>query len=377
MKTIMQSLRDPWRRMIAIDVAIMLGLFVYKILYYVPTVPYLHLIIDYHFGFTKRALVDTLLSFILPVVPVWFVFVLGGAVWLLALVLFLKLFKKNFGFDSTTIPLFAFLFGSPFFLKNFVQTIGYFDIYGCVFALVMLLIPARSLVYVVIGGLGCAVLVLIHHLQVLLYVPVIGLIVVMRYYFVRELTVFDVIAGAFLTLLVGGTFMAVVLYGAMPASMEQLIGYLRGRSYNLDALAPLEQALDIWYRPIDNDIARTWNVLPNNLPRFPIYAALIALHWPVIRLFKRLILALASSWHRRLTVVGIVGVSLGYVVIGTVVFDYARWVSDWGVCMILLLHAVKMLPARETVPSIADDKANRTLAWILTIIPRVGINKPF
>ncbi len=363
--------------MIAVDIAIMIGFFVYKTLYYVPTVPYLHLIIDYHFGFAKRALVGTLLSFVLPVVPVWFVFVLGGAIWLLAVALFLKLFKKAFGFDATTAPLFAFVFGSPFFFKNFIQTVGYFDIYGCVFALIMLLIPARSFAYVAIGGLGCVFLVLIHHLHMLLYVPVIGVIVTMRYYFVRELTAFSVSAGIFLALAIAGTFIMVVLYGAMPASMAQLIPYLRERAADLDALAPLEQALDIWYRPIENDIQRTWNVLPNNLPRFPIYAALIALHWPVIRFFKQLILALASPWHRRLTVVGIVAVSLGYVVIGAVVFDYARWVSDWGVCMILMMHAVKMLPAREMAPPIVDDKRNRTLGWIVTAIPRVGITKPF
>ncbi len=154
MNTMVQALKNPWRRMIAVDVALMLALFIYKVLYHTPSIEYLHLIIDYHFGFAKRAFAGTLLSFVLPVVPVWFVYALGAAIWLLALVLFLKLFSKTFGFSAAAMPLFAFIFGSPFFLKNFVQSIGYFDVYGCVFALIMLLIPARSLGYLVIGALG-------------------------------------------------------------------------------------------------------------------------------------------------------------------------------------------------------------------------------
>ena len=74
----------PWRKMIAVSTAIMIGLFLYKVLYHIPGTEYLHLIIDYHFGFAKRAFIGTLVSFVLPVVPVWLVYALGGAMWLLA-----------------------------------------------------------------------------------------------------------------------------------------------------------------------------------------------------------------------------------------------------------------------------------------------------
>ena len=45
----------------------------------------------------------------------------------------------------SNLPLFVFMAGSPFFLKNFMHTLGHFDIYGCAFAIGLLLIPARSI----------------------------------------------------------------------------------------------------------------------------------------------------------------------------------------------------------------------------------------
>ena len=35
------------------------------------------------------------------------------------------------------------------------------------------------------------------------------------------------------------------------------------------------------------------------------------------------------------------------------VFDYSRWISNWAVCMFLILHAVKMLPASRNVALIS------------------------
>jgi hypothetical protein len=60
------------------------------------------------------------------------------------------------------------------------------------------------------------------------------------------------------------------------------------------------------------------------------------------------------------------------------VFDYSRWISNWAVCMFLILHAVKTLPSSKAVPPIpADDRKTTVLGWIVTIIPRVGIVRPF
>jgi len=71
-------------------------------------------------------------------------------------------------------------------------------------------------------------------------------------------------------------------------------------------------------------------------------------------------------------------VSAAYLIIFAIVFDYSRWISNWAVCMFLILHAVKTLPASQTVlPISADDRRTSVLGWIITIIPRVGIVRPF
>src|ERR1700736_829647 len=44
---------NPWRLMLAVNVAVLIGVFLYKI-GREPYVPYIHLLVDYHFGFTKR-----------------------------------------------------------------------------------------------------------------------------------------------------------------------------------------------------------------------------------------------------------------------------------------------------------------------------------
>jgi hypothetical protein len=46
--------------------------------------------------------------------------------------------------------------------------------------------------------------------------------------------------------------------------------------------------------------------------------------------------------------------------------------------MFLILHAIKTLPASQVVPLIStDDRKATILGWIVTLIPRVGIVRPF
>ena len=93
---------------------------------------------------------------------------------------------------------------------------------------------------------------------------------------------------------------------------------------------------------------------------------------------RNLIAALSSDAHRRIVVTAIVAVSAGYLIMFAIVFDYSRWISNWAVCMFLILHAVKMLPASKEVPPIsADDRKTMAFGWIVTLIPRVGIVRPF
>ena len=71
-------------------------------------------------------------------------------------------------------------------------------------------------------------------------------------------------------------------------------------------------------------------------------------------------------------------ISLAYLVMFAMVFDYSRWISNWAVCLFLILHAVKALPASKDAPSIsADDRKTILFGSIVTLIPRVGIVRPF
>jgi hypothetical protein len=79
---------------------------------------------------SPSALIGAVVSLFAPEVPVWLVFALGGGVWPVTASLFVKLFRRTFGFDQAHVPLFVFMAGSPFVLKNFMHTLGHFDIYG-------------------------------------------------------------------------------------------------------------------------------------------------------------------------------------------------------------------------------------------------------
>src|SRR5580704_11857465 len=177
----LRAWQNPWRLMLAVNVAVLIGVFLTKITL-PPYVPYIHLLVDYHFGFTKRALIGAIVSLFTAKVPVWLVFALGGVAWLITLGLFLELFRRTFGFSECNIPLLVLMAGSPFFLKNFMHTLGHFDIYGCAFAIVLLLIPARSVAFVLCAALFSMILILIHHIHFLMYLPTIGVIVMLRYY---------------------------------------------------------------------------------------------------------------------------------------------------------------------------------------------------
>jgi hypothetical protein len=118
--------------------------------------------------------------------------------------------------------------------------------------------------------------------------------------------------------------------------------------------------------------------MPSNILGVPVFALLIWLHAPLWKYFANLIRSLAEDLHRRIVIAAIVTVSAGYLVIFAMVFDYSRWISNWAVCMFLILHAVKTLPGSKPVPPIAaDDRKTTILGWIVTLIPRVGIVRPF
>jgi hypothetical protein len=367
---------NPWRLMLVVNVAVLVGVFWHKIAL-PPFVPYIHLLVDYHFGFTKRALIGAIVGLFDAKVPVWLVFALGGAVWLLTAALFVQLFRRTFGFDEKHWPLLVFIAGSPFFLKNFMHTLGHFDIYGCLFAIVLLLIPARSLAYVLLAALCSTVLILIHHIHLLMYVPTIAAIAVLRYYLVQGVSRQNVAVGIALLAAVGMLFLAAQFTGTMAVPEPEFTAYLRSRMADPSRNDLLGFAY-IWYQPLAKEVSETWEKLPHNLLGVPVFALLIWLHTPLWRYFRDLVAALSIEAHRRIVIAAIILVSLAYLVMFAMVFDYSRWISNWAVCLFLILHAVKMLPASRDVPLIStDDRKTMVFGWIVTLIPKVGIVRPF
>nr|WP_249146172.1 hypothetical protein [Bradyrhizobium diazoefficiens] len=369
-------MQNPWRILLAINAAVIAGVFIHKI-QLPPYVPYIHLLVDYHFGFIKRALIGAIVALFTARVPVWLVFALGGVTWLVTAALFARLFQKTFGFTHKTLPLFVFISGSPFFLKNFMHTLGHFDIYGCALSIVLLLMPAGSLLFVATAALFAIILVLIHHIHLLMYVPTIVTIVVVRHYLTYGCNRANVAFGAVAFAIVCALFFAAQFLGTMPIPEADFVAYLKTRMAD-PSRTDLLQFAYIWYQPLAKELIDTWGRLPHNILGVPVFALLIWLHTPLWRFFAGLIGALASDMHRRLVVAALIGISLAYLVMFAMVFDYSRWISNWAVCMFLVLHAVKMLPATRGTPLIpVEGRKTNIFGLIITLIPRVGIVRPF
>ncbi|MGJ5203991.1 hypothetical protein [Bradyrhizobium sp. HKCCYLR20261] len=365
-----------WRLMLAVNAAVMLGVLVHK-LTLPPYIPYIHLLVDYHFGFIKRALIGAIVGLFTAKVPVWLVFALAGTVWLITFALFIQLFRRTFGFDRAQLPLLVFTAGSPFVFKNFLFTLGHFDIYGCLGAIILLLVPASSLAYVLLAAVISAVLVLIHHIHLLMYVPTITAIVVLRYYLARATTPRDVIVGTAMLFGLGVLFLAAQFLGTMPLPEADFVAYLKTRMLDPSRTELLQFAY-VWYQPLSKEVQDTWARLPSNLLGVPVYALLILLHLPLWRTLHDLVRALERPRDRHIVIAALGVISLAYFVMFAMVFDYSRWISSWVVCQVLMLHAVKTLPASKQIATIdADDRKTTILGWIVTVIPRIGIIRPF
>lgn len=365
-----------WHCMIAVSLAIVLLLFVNKLFSGVD-IQYLHLLVDYHFGFVKRALIGHIVSLFADRVSVNAVYAIGGCAWLAAFALFVAAFRRIYGLTREALPLLALLLASPMFLKNFMFNIGYFDIYGFILAAVALLLPVGALY---IPGVAAAALALltIHHLHFLLYLPTVFLIVVVRVCVIERATPARLVALGLAAAACAALFVKLAVFAAVPVPREVFAGYLQAR-----APEPFDEytigSIRIWYQPIAVEILHTWAIFHKNALRFPVYAAVIGLHWPVIVHFRDLLRRLQHAWHRRLMLAGIAGVTLGYCMICVVVFDYARWVAAWGVCMMLLMMTTRLLPSAPGLraPPVADTKPTRVAGWIMAVLPRLGTTVPF
>src|SRR3954468_6820962 len=224
----MTAWQNPWRVMLAVNIAVVIGVFWHKVLL-PPFVPYIHLLVDYHFGFTKRALIGATVALFAAKVPVWLVFALGGTVWLTTLGLFVLLFRRTFGLGQRQLPLLVFMAGLPVFFKNFMHTLGHFDIYGAAFAIILLLIPARSILFVAAAAIASLILILIHQIHFMMYVPTIAAIVMLRHYLVHGFNRQNAVAGALACASVGLLFLVLQFHGSIAVPEQQFLDHLRGR----------------------------------------------------------------------------------------------------------------------------------------------------
>lgn len=360
--------------MLALNSLIAVGLYSYKLYYNIPGEAYTQLLADYHFGFIKRALVGAAVGVAFPILPVWSPYVIGTGVWLLTFGLFLALFRRTFGFRRENLPLLIFIGGSPFFLKNFIQALGYYDIFGCAAALILLLLPARSWLYVGVAIVMAIALNTIHHIQMLLYIPTITTIVIVRFYLVqqRRVRLADIIGGCIVLAFIGCLFLFMQFFGTVTVPLAEFSSYLQSRMQNpalQNYLSP-----SIFYRTLGDEIRSTWTIMPKNLARLPVYAALLACHIPLLRYFMTSLRDLGTT-HRQFIIAAIAGISLCYLIVFAIVFDYSRWLSSWFNCMILMLFTTQLLLSERR--QIADSKSTRRFGWAVTLIPRVGTTIPF
>jgi len=210
-----------------------------------------------------------------------------------------------------------------------------------------------------------------------MYVPTIAVIVVLRHYLMQGVSRLNAIVGIAALAAIGVLFIATQFYGAMAVPETGFVAYLQGRMADPSQTKLLSFGY-IWYQPLSKEIWDTWQRLPHNLLGVPVFALLIWLHTPLWRYFRNLIAALSIDAHRRIVTAAIIMVSLGYLVMFAIVFDYSRWISNWAVCLFLILHAVKTLPASKDTPPISgDDRKTIMFGGIVTLIPRVGIVRPF
>jgi hypothetical protein len=360
--------------MIAVDILIGIATLIVKIEQHQPNLQYAQLLATYQFGIMRRALVGEIWALLTGggPVPVHDVFVLGGSVIAITIVLFILAFRSIFRFSEDSLPVFVYTFGSPFWFKNFVFSIGYFDIYGCLVALLALILAVNAF-YMPIVGVLCVLLLLVHHIHFFLYLPAIAAIVLVRHRVARKWDLQFAIWVVAISLICVAALLYLALIVRPPVSPEQFLEALQSR-----ATGPFDRSVVIWYSTIPEEIGKVMFLLSHNLERVPIYGVLFLLHAPLFAYFSRLLRELADRTDRLIIVASVVGITLSYLVIFIVAYDYSRWVSNWAVCMMLLMFALKTLPSRASpMPPIARTPRNAVLAWCVTICPRVGVTYPF
>lgn len=339
---------------------------------------YSHLLVSYEFGFMRRALIGEILSWFKTQIDPSDVFVLGTAMWLLALGLYVAVLRRLRLSSIKSWAIFlCFTLGSPLFLKNFGQTLGYFDIHGAIALMIVLLLPFGIASAVIAFALS-ATLLLIHHIHALLYIPAIWVCVGFQATAARvPLSRLAIVGGAALAALVA-IFGFVMFEGRLKIPVEELYASMQARAtVDLSGDLPWRWAW-MWLSTLQQEIVATAVTFPKNAARFPVYIAVVLLHWPLIAYVSAYAKRLDPT-YRRAFVWGLVLVSVAYLPVFVVASDYARWVASWATCMLLCGHAARQAFGPVTPMPDFDETSRWTLACavILALIPRLGTTFPF
>jgi hypothetical protein len=208
-------------------------------------------------------------------------------------------------------------------------------------------------------------------------VPTIVVIVVIRNYLAHGLRRSQVAFGIAALAAVSALFLAAQFRGTMPLPEADFVQYLKGRMSD-PSRTDLLQFSYIWYQPLAKEIADTWLWMPHNILGIPVFALLILAAYAGMALFRGndpfpcqrdAPSADCRRAHRREP-----GLSRD-VHHGVRLFALDL---NWAVCMFLILHAVKTLPTTQQVPPIPiDDRNTNIFGLVITLIPRVGIVRPF
>ena len=173
-------------------------------------------------------------------------------------------------------------------------------------------------------------------------------------------------------------FIAAQFYGTMAVPEADFVRYLRGRMADPSRTDLLSFSLHLVPAAVEGNRRYLGAAAAQHPWHSRVRAADLAAHAAVAifcepdRSACRSTRIAGSSSRRSSSSVS------AYLVMFAMVFDYSRWISNWAVCMFLILHAVKTLPAsRDVAPISGDDRKTTIFGWIVTLIPRVGIVRPF
>ena len=149
------------------------------------------------------------------------------------------------------------------------------------------------------------------------------------------------------SLCVGLLFLAAQFWGTMAVPEAEFVRYLQSRMADPTRTNLLSFSY-IWYQPLSKEIHDTWAAHAVQYSgRSGVCVADLAAY-AAVAIFCRSdpiacrmnCIAASSSPPSSM-------VSAAYLVMFAIVFDYSRWISNWAVCMFLILHAVKTLPASQ------------------------------